>query len=154
MKMLMKMPPSDERSVGDDDGDDFPLREGSFTGRIVLPELQIGSAQVPPRGGGETTKKLPNDFFWNETLHIAKEGGQWAVREPTSLPSATRGVAVAGLVAPWQPPSGTSFAQYFLYNPKKIHVTFQGIWRCAEQWTKICSFSSPKFQLPEFSLFK
>ena len=39
MKMLMKMPPSDKRSVGDDNGDDFPLREGSFPGRIVLPEL-------------------------------------------------------------------------------------------------------------------
>ena len=37
--VLMKMLPSDERSVGDDDGDDFPLREGSFLGRIVLPEL-------------------------------------------------------------------------------------------------------------------
>ena len=39
MKMLMEMTPSDERSVGDDDGDDFPLREGSFPSRIVLPEL-------------------------------------------------------------------------------------------------------------------
>ena len=31
--------PSDERSVGDDEGDDFPLRERSFPGRIVLLEL-------------------------------------------------------------------------------------------------------------------
>ena len=28
-------PPPDERSVGDDDGDDFPLPEGSFPGKIA-----------------------------------------------------------------------------------------------------------------------
>ena len=27
-----------ERIVGDDDGDDFPLREGSFPGRTAPPE--------------------------------------------------------------------------------------------------------------------
>ena len=31
-------PPPDERSVGDDDGDDFPLPEGSVPGRTALPE--------------------------------------------------------------------------------------------------------------------
>ena len=32
-------PPPDERIVGDDDGDDFPLPEGSFPGRTALSEL-------------------------------------------------------------------------------------------------------------------
>ena len=31
-------PPTDERSVGDDDGDDFPLPAGSVPGRTALPE--------------------------------------------------------------------------------------------------------------------
>ena len=37
VKMLME-PSPDERSVGDDDGDDFPLPEGSFPSRTALPE--------------------------------------------------------------------------------------------------------------------
>ena len=52
-----------------------PLREGSFPGRIVLPVLQIGSAQVPPRGGGETTKKLFLDFFSGRNPSYSRRGG-------------------------------------------------------------------------------
>ena len=40
VKMLMEIdPPLDERIIGDDNGDDFPLREGSIPGRTALPEL-------------------------------------------------------------------------------------------------------------------
>ena len=39
MKMLMEIASPDERSIGDDDGDDFPLPEGSIPGRIARPEL-------------------------------------------------------------------------------------------------------------------
>ena len=39
VKMLMEIALSDERSIGDDDGDDFPLREGSIPGRTALLEL-------------------------------------------------------------------------------------------------------------------
>ena len=36
VKMLMDIdPPPDERIVGDDDGDDFPLPKGSFPGRTA-----------------------------------------------------------------------------------------------------------------------
>ena len=38
VKMLMRLPSPDERSVGDDDRDDFPLPEGSAPGRTALPE--------------------------------------------------------------------------------------------------------------------
>ena len=38
MKMLLEIGLSHERSVGDDDGDDFPLPEGSFPSRTDLPE--------------------------------------------------------------------------------------------------------------------
>ena len=39
VKMLMEIdPPPDERIIGDDDGDDFPLPEGSVPGRTALLE--------------------------------------------------------------------------------------------------------------------
>ena len=38
VKMLMEIAYPDERSFGDDDGDDFPLPEGSFPGRTAPPE--------------------------------------------------------------------------------------------------------------------
>ena len=57
------MPSPDERSVGDDDGDDFPLPEGSVPSRTTLPEPYIGSAKVPPRGGGVLFEKMASDFF-------------------------------------------------------------------------------------------
>ena len=39
VKMLMEIDPlSDERIIGDDDGNDFPLPEGSFPGRTAPPE--------------------------------------------------------------------------------------------------------------------
>ena len=61
VKMLMA--PRDERIVGDGDDDDFPIPEGSFPGRTTPPELYIGFAKVPPRGGGVSSRKLAYDFF-------------------------------------------------------------------------------------------
>ena len=76
------MPPPDERSVGDDDGDDFPLPEGSVADRTAPPEPYIGSAKVPPRGGEVSSRELPYDFFLDKTLYIAKDGHQRATRGP------------------------------------------------------------------------
>ena len=45
-------PPQDGRVLGDDDDDDFPLREGSSPGRIAPPEGKSAPAQVPPRDSG------------------------------------------------------------------------------------------------------
>ena len=45
-------PPQDGRVVGDDDDDDFPLREGSSLDGITPPEGKSAPAQVPPRDGG------------------------------------------------------------------------------------------------------
>ena len=42
-------PPQDERVVGDDDDDDFPLREGSSPDEIAPPEGKSDPAQVPPQ---------------------------------------------------------------------------------------------------------
>ena len=76
-------PPKDERVVGDDDGDDFPLPEGSVPGRTAPPEPYIGSAKVPPRGGGVSSRKLAYDFSSDERLHIAEDGHRRANRGPT-----------------------------------------------------------------------
>ena len=45
-------PPKDERVVGDDDGFDFPLREGSSPDEIAPLEGKNAPAQVLPRDGG------------------------------------------------------------------------------------------------------
>ena len=72
-----------ERRVGDDDGDDFPLREGSFPGRTAPPEPKIGSAKVLPRGGGGSSGKMAYDYFSIERVHIAEDGHRRATRGPT-----------------------------------------------------------------------
>ena len=56
-------PPQDGRVVGDDDDDDFPLREESSPGGIALPEGKRAPAQVPPRDGGALSRKSSPSFF-------------------------------------------------------------------------------------------
>ena len=55
-------PPQDGRVVGDDDDDDFPLREGSSPGGIAPPEGKSTHTQVPPRDGGAPSRKSPPYF--------------------------------------------------------------------------------------------
>ena len=50
-------PPQDGRVAGDDDDDDFPLREGSSPDDITLPEGKSAPAQVPPRDDGALSRK-------------------------------------------------------------------------------------------------
>ena len=45
------------RVVGDDDDDDFPLREGSYPDGIALPEGISAPAQVSPRDSGASSRK-------------------------------------------------------------------------------------------------
>ena len=56
-------PPQDGRVVGDDDDDDFPLREGSSPGGIALPKGKSGPTQVLPRDGGSSSRKSSLYFF-------------------------------------------------------------------------------------------
>ena len=56
-------PPQDGRVVGDDEDDDFPLREGSSPGRIAPLEGKSAPAQVPPQGGGASSRKSSPYFF-------------------------------------------------------------------------------------------
>ena len=56
--------------------------------RLVLLKFRLVAAAIPP-------ESLLLIFFWNETLLIAKEGGQRANWEPTSPLGAARGVGRA-----------------------------------------------------------
>ena len=54
--MLMDIDPlPDERIVGDDNGDDFPLPEGISPGGIAPPECRSTPTQVSARDGGATS---------------------------------------------------------------------------------------------------
>ena len=69
----------------DDDGFDFPLRDGSFPGGIAPPEGKSAPAQVPPRDGCVPSQKSPLDFFLGQktlsTRRWAPEVG-WADHNP------------------------------------------------------------------------
>ena len=56
-------PPKDERVVGDDVDDDFPLQKGSSPDGIAPPEGKSAPAQVPPRDGGVSSRKSSLYFF-------------------------------------------------------------------------------------------
>ena len=93
-------PPPDERIVGDDDGNDFPLPEGSV--RLV----------VPPRfllGGGVSSRKLSYYFFSDERLHIAEDGHRRATRGPTR-----QGAQPGGRARPHPRGQGVGRLWYFL----------------------------------------
>ena len=100
----------------------------SPSGREVSPAEQLRRSPrlVPPRGGGVSSRELAYDFFLHKRLHIAKDGHQRAARGPRG-----RGCAPHPR-GQWVAPSGTSFAQYFLYILKRAPVKFQDFWSCAE----------------------
>ena len=61
--------------------------------------------QVPPRGGGVSSQKLPSYFFWDERLHIEEDGHRRPARGPTRQGARPGGVgAPSTLVARCLPP--------------------------------------------------
>ena len=56
-------PPKDKRVVGDDDGFDFPLLEGSIPGGIAPLESKSALAQVLPRDGSGSYRMYSLYFF-------------------------------------------------------------------------------------------
>ena len=73
LKMLMEIaPPQDGRVVGDDDDDDFPLREGSSPGGIAPSEGKSAPAQVPPRDGGAPSRKSSLYFLGQNNLYTRR----------------------------------------------------------------------------------
>ena len=57
-------PPKDERVVGDDGDDDFPLREGSSLGGIARPEAKSAPVQVPPQDGDAPSQNSSPYFLF------------------------------------------------------------------------------------------
>ena len=127
-------PPKDERGVGDDDGFDFPLREGSSPGGIAPPEGKSAPAQVPPRGGGSSSQKSSSDFFSRSNVTIyQKMGSGGGPRRPRYTRARPGRSGTPWWVVPtWLAPSGGFLLQYFLLNTKIISVKFQLHWSCAE----------------------
>ena len=97
--------PTDERVVGDDDDDYFPLREGSSPGGITPPEGKSAPAQVSPRDGALRPESHPlicflgkNDLY---TRRWAPEVGRGEHNPPEHAWGAWRAqVGCAHLVAP------------------------------------------------------
>ena len=76
------MASKDERVVADDDDFDCPLQEGSSPGGIAPPEGKSAPAEVSPRGGRVSSRKLAHEFFQDKTLHIAEDGRRKPTRRP------------------------------------------------------------------------
>ena len=136
--------------VDDDDGDRFPSPEPRTDSRSALPRgfrawrrLRI----VKRDESFSLNFSLPeHEYMELELRSVEHQGAHEAGGAP-------RGVGRAPtLVARVWAPSGISSAQYFLLFPKITFVEFQDFWSCAEYVSNICSFSSPEFQLPAFSL--
>ena len=114
--------------------------------RLVPPRFRLVAAEFRP----ESLLLI----FSREKDFIQPKMGTGGLPGAHEAGGAPRGVGRAPtLVDGGWPPSGTSFAQYFLYILKIIPVEFQDFWSCTEQVSNICSFSSPESQLPAFSLF-
>ena len=76
-------PPQDGRVVGDDDDDDFSLREGSSPGGIVPLEGKSAPAQVLPQDGGASSRKSSSYFFSrSKSLIYQKMGTGGGPRRP------------------------------------------------------------------------
>ena len=148
MKMLMEIDRLSLRgSLVNTMASIYPFR------REVSPAEQAcrSSRLVSPRFRLETVALRPESLLmiFSRSKHLIQQkmgiGG---------LPGCPRGRGVPPtlLDGGW-PPSGTSFARFFLYFLKRSFVEFQGFLSCAEQVSNVCSFSSTEFQLPSFSLF-
>ena len=130
MKMLMEIGPLPMRGALV-----MTMAMISPSRREVSPAEQLRQSPrlVPPRGGGVSSRKLAYDFSSDERIHIAEYGHRRAKRGPMRQGGAPRGVGRAPHPrGRWVPPSGTSFAQYFLYILKRAPVKFQDFWSCAE----------------------
>ena len=99
-------PPQDGRVAGDDDDDDFPLREGSSPGVIAPPKGKSDPSQVLPRGGSTSSRMSSPYFFFlgqNDlyTRRWAPEVGRGGQHPPGRAWASWRAqVGCAHLVAP------------------------------------------------------
>ena len=86
-------PLKDDRVVGDDDGFDFPLREGSSPGGIAPPKGKSAPAQVLPHDGGISSREQAYDFSEGKTTYIPKDGHRRWPRRPQPTRARLGGLA-------------------------------------------------------------
>ena len=117
--MLMDIdPPIYERIVGDDDDDDFPLREGSSPIGIAPSEGKSAPAQVPPRDSGASSGKCSDYFFLVKMTSIPEERHQRWAEEGTTHQGTPGPLGAHRWVMPtWWPPSGTYWLQKSSFIP-------------------------------------
>ena len=73
LKMLMEISlPNMGEFVGDDNDDDFPLREGSSPSAIAPPDGKSAPAQVSPRDGGAPSRKSSPYFLGQNDLYTRR----------------------------------------------------------------------------------
>ena len=111
-------PPQDGRVVGDDDDDDFPLREGTSPGGIAPSRAKV----LLPKFHLETVALRPKSplfiFFLGKMTYIPEEGHRRWAEKGTPHRGAFGPPAPPGwVVTTWWAPSGSYLLQYFLNNP-------------------------------------
>ena len=111
--------------------------------RDVSPAKQLHRrpSLVPPRFCLETSALPPESFLLifsraKDTLY-QKMGVGGLLGGPRDRRARPGGRARPHPRGRWLAPSGTSFAQYFLYILKIIPVEFQDFWRCADVTSQI-----------------
>ena len=130
--MTMEMIPPSQREVS-------PAEQLCQSPRLVPPRFRLVAAESRP-------ERLLNVFFSSKDFIQEKMG----IGEPPGGPRG-RGRAPHPReqgVGPLAFIFGDDFSLFIL----RYSVEFQDFWSCAEQSFNICSFSSPEFQLPAFSL--
>ena len=100
-----------------------PAGSSCRSSRLVLLKFRLVAAAKP-------RKSSLLIFFLDKTLHIAKEGGQWAAHKPP-----WRGLGGWPRRAGLWPTPGAPLALLrpsIFYESGKILVDFYGVWSCAE----------------------
>ena len=132
--------------------DPLPMR-GSLVMTMVTMEPQIGSAKVPPRGGGVSSRKLADDFFQGKSLHIAEDGHRRATRGPRR-----QGHTQQGWARPHPPSQGVGplwcfLSSIILINSKNDFHGVSGLLELCRIGFQYLLLFQPKSQLPAFPLF-
>ena len=111
-------PPKDERVVGDDDDDDFPLRGGSPPRGIVPPEGKSAPAQVLPRRQCSIPKVLPLFSLGQNDLYTRTWAPEVGLGEHN--PPGRAQVACAHLVGPLWYLFSPIILIYSIKNPREV----------------------------------
>ena len=89
-------PPKNESVFSDDDGFNFPLREGSSPDRIAPLEGKSAPAQVQPQDGGAPSQKSSPYFFLGQKTLYTRRWAPEVGQGPHYPPGRARGQVCPG----------------------------------------------------------